>query len=189
MASLTANSLRLAISIIVPSISPQWLFGAEQCIKFALVTKDSLGNTQQGLLKADLKWYEEKLSKGNLGICYIRPGETPSLIFYVTVTPAVYNGTRVVTSQSSSPDGDAVASSSVAVPYSVDYGIYTLSLERVTPDNKVQVVHRFQQKGLYWRTYGIPHGKGHHPVRTLIEQVNDWIAKGGLSDPLQSVVE
>jgi hypothetical protein len=36
--------------------------------------------------------------------------------------------------------------------------------------------------------YGVPlGGRGHHPVKALIEDAVKWLHAGGLEDPLQSV--
>lgn len=73
------------------------------------------------------------------------------------------------------------------VPYSVDYGIYTLAIERLQGDGKFSVLHTFQQKGLYSTLYGIPlGGRGHHPSHAVIEDAVKWLSAGGLSDPNQS---
>ncbi len=84
---------------------------------------------------------------------------------------------------------ETTTTSSTAVPYSVQYGIFTLSVERKRSDGRFDVLHRFQQNGLYKALYGIPlGGKGHHPVHTVVEEATKWINNGGLTDPKQSVV-
>ena len=81
---------------------------------------------------------------------------------------------------------ESTTTSSTAVPYSVEYGIYTLSVERRRSDGQFDVVHRFQQKGLYNTLYGIPlGGRGHHPVHAVIEDAAKWVGGGGLTDPKQ----
>jgi hypothetical protein len=76
------------------------------------------------------------------------------------------------------------------VHYSVEYGIYSLSLERRLSDGKFDVAHTFQQKGLYNTLYGIPlGGKGHHPVHTVIEEAVKWMDAGGLTDSKQGVFQ
>ncbi|HSS98635.1 MAG TPA: hypothetical protein VLK33_16485 [Terriglobales bacterium] len=73
------------------------------------------------------------------------------------------------------------------MPYSVDYGKYTLTIETFGADGKPIVRHRFQQDGLYNTWAGIPMGgRGHHPVKALIEDAVKWIHSGGLEDSLQS---
>ncbi|MGA2435467.1 MAG: hypothetical protein ABSG25_09290 [Bryobacteraceae bacterium] len=176
---------------------------------FTVVVKDTLDNIKQGLTAEDAKWFEKALAKKYPDVCYVPPSSTVPLIFYITVTPATYHGTRVVgsTSTHSDPvsgtvteqDGstsqvegtvETTTTSSSAVPYSFDYGIYTLHLERRLSDGNFEVVHRFQQKGIYRTMYGIPlGGRGHHPVRALIEDAAKWINSGGLADTMQSVYD
>lgn len=178
------------------------------CTYFTVVTKDKLDNIKQGLAADDAKWFRDKVAKKYPGVCYADPAPTVPVVFFITVAPDVYHGTRVVnqTSTQSSPVSGTVTdesgstsqvsgtvetttTSSTAVPYSVPYGIYTLSVERMGTDGKFAVAHRFQQRGLYNTLYGIPlGGKGHHPVHTVIEDAAKWINSGGLSDPTQSVL-
>ncbi len=179
------------------------------CTYFTVVTKDKLNNTKQGLSAADLKWFQQKLAKKYPAVCYAAPAPTVPIVFFITVAPDVYHGTRIVNNQTthSDPvsgtvtdqDGNTsqvngtvrtTTTSSTAVPYSVPYGIYTLSVERRHSDGNFDVAHRFQQRGLYSTLYGIPlGGKGHHPVHTVIEDAARWINSGGLTDTLQSVVD
>ena len=71
-------------------------------------------------------------------------------------------------------------------PYSVDYGIYTLIVEKAKPDGTIVTLHTFQQKGLYNQIYGIPlGGRGHHPAHAVIEDSVKWLSAGGLTDPNQ----
>lgn len=176
---------------------------------FTVVFKDTLDNVKQGLSADDVKWFQKHLAKKYPGVWYVEPAPTVPVVFFITVTPDVYHGTRAVygTSRQSNPvsgtvteqDGstsqvsgtvETTTTSSTAVPYSVAYGIYTLALERRRSDGKFDVAHRFRQKGLYNTLYGIPlGGKGHHPIHTVIEEAARWINSGGLLDPLQSVLD
>lgn len=178
------------------------------CTYFTVVAQDKLNNIKQGLSPADVKWFQKTFAKKYPGVCYADPTPTVPIVFYITVTPDVYHGTRVVqhTSTQSNPVSGTVAdqngntaqisgtertttTSSTVVPYSVQYGIYTLSVERMRSDGKFDVAHRFQQKGLYNTLYGIPlGGKGHHPVHAVIEDATKWVNDGGLADPNQSVL-
>ncbi|HVA17815.1 MAG TPA: hypothetical protein VMV59_08905 [Candidatus Dormibacteraeota bacterium] len=175
---------------------------------FSVVSEDTLKNMQQGLAKKDVEWFEKKIEKKYPEVCYAPPSPDVHLVFFITVTPDVYHGTRVVTDtqtqdspvtgtvtdqsgNTSTVDGTVTTttSSSTAVPYSVKYGIFTLAIEDVQPDKNWKVVHRFQQDGLYSTYLGIPlGGKGHHPVHTIIEEAAKWIHEGGLTNPLQTVV-
>ena len=155
---------------------------------FTVVTKDPLNNFKQGLSANDVKWFRQSLTKKYSGVCYAAPAPTVPVVFFISVTPAVYHGTRVErrTSTHSGPvngtiteqDGstsqvngtvETTTTNSTAVPYSFDYGVYTLSVERRRIDGKFDVIHRFQQKGLYRAIYGIPlGGRGHHPIHAVI---------------------
>ena len=124
----------------------------------------------------------------------------------VPVLPDVYHGVRVVNNTSTHTDPvsgtvrdnqgntanvngtvQTTTTSSTAVPYSVDYGIYTLAVQRRRSDGQFETAHRFQQKGLYNTLYGIPlGGRGHHPVRAVIEDAVKWANSGGLTDPRQT---
>jgi hypothetical protein len=176
------------------------------CTYFTVVTQDKLNNVKQGLSADDVKWFQKSFAKKYPSVCYAEPAATVPVVFYITVTPDVYHGTRVVsqTSTHSDPvsgtvteqDGstsqvsgtvESTTTSSTAVPYSVEYGIYTLSVERRKSDGQFEVVHRFQQKGLYYKLYGIPlGGRGHHPVHAVIDDAAKWLSSGGLTDPKQS---
>lgn len=175
---------------------------------FTVVTQDRLNNVKQGLSPDDVKWFQKSFAKKYPGVCYAEPAPTVPIVFYISVTPDVYHGTRVVnqTSTHENPVSGTVTdqngntsqvagtvqtttTTSTAVPYSVQYGIFTLSVERIRSDGNFDVVHRFQQKGLYNTLYGIPlGGRGHHPVHAVIEDATKWVGSGGLTDPKQGVV-
>jgi hypothetical protein len=175
---------------------------------FSVVTEDALHNTKQGLSPDDVKWFLESIEQKYPKACYVDPAPSVAVVFYVTVTPDTYHGTRVVESEStqSSPVTGTITdesgnqsqvqgtvktttSSSTAVPYSVEYGIFTLAVERRGADGKFAVLQRFQQKGLYKTVYGIPlGGKGYHPLHPVIEDAAKWIDSGGLTDPRQGAV-
>jgi hypothetical protein len=153
------------------------------CIQFSVVTQDTLKNVKQGLSPADKNWFQEKIEKKNPSVCYVDPAPGVSLVFVIIVTPDTYHGTRIVsnTSTNSNPtsgtitdqDGntatysgsqEATTTTSTAVPYSFEYGIFTLSIEQQQNDGSFVVLHRFQQKGIYNTLYGIPlGGKGTSP--------------------------
>lgn len=176
-------------------------------VNFTVVSEDTLKNTQQGLAPKDAQWFEKKIEKKYPDVCYVAPGPDVPLVFLVTVTPDIYHGTRVVTNtqtqdspvtgtvtdqngETSNVNGTVTTttSSSTAVPYSVKYGIFTLTVEETQRNEKWKPLHRFQQDGLYSTYLGIPlGGKGHHPVHTVIEEAAKWIHEGGLTNPLQSV--
>lgn len=179
------------------------------CTYFTVVTQDRLNNIKQGLSDRDAKWVQKTFAKKYPGLCYAAPAPTVPIVFYIAVTPDTYHGTRVInqTSTQSNPvsgtmtdqDGNTsqlsgteqtTTTSSTAVPYSVEYGIYTLSVERRRSDGNFEVAHRFQQKGLYNTLYGIPlGGKGHHPAHAVIEAAAKWINDGGLADQWQGSLQ
>lgn len=171
------------------------------CTQFSVITQDRLKNVRQGLSPEDKKWFQEKIEKKNPSVCYVDPAPGVSLVFVIIVTPDTYHGTRVVsdTSTNSNPtsgtitdqDGntatysgtqETTTTTSTAVPYSFEYGIFTLSVERQQKDGSYVVLHRFQQKGIYHTLYGVPlGGKGHHPAHAVIEEAAQWINSGGLT--------
>lgn len=173
---------------------------------FTVVREDALHNVTEGLSKNQRKWFEKKIQEKYPDVCYEAPDSTIRIVFFITDTPSVYHGTRVITSQQteSNPVDATVTDdsgntsqvsgrmtttshSSYSVPYSVKYGIYMLTVELKQSNGTFKPVHRFQQDGLYRRVYGIPFGKGHHPTRAVVEAAVKWIHGGGLTDPLESL--
>ena len=164
------------------------------CIKFSVVSFDKLNNVKQGLSPGDQKWFREKIEKKYPSVCYAPPSPAVSLVFVVLVTPATYDGTRVVRNTQSNPidgtitdnQGDSAdisgtqqTTTSTAVPYSFDYGIFTLSVEQHEASGSYVVLHRFQERGIYRTMYGIPlGGKGHHPFHAVVQEAAEWISKG-----------
>ena len=189
------------LALLLISCIPLSAETSQSCIQFSVVMQDTLKNFKQGLPPDDQKWFREKVEKKNPSVCYVDPAPSVSLVFVIIVTPDTYHGTRVVTNTStnSNPtngtitdqDGntatysgtqETTSTSSTAVPYSFEYGIYTLSVERQQRDGSYVVLHRFQQRGIYHTLYGIPlGGKGHHPAHAVIEEAAEWINSGGLS--------
>jgi len=180
--------------------------GRPRCASsYSIVQEDKLGNVQQGLSNPkNVKWVNKELEKKYPDVCYAPPNPSVTTVFVITVTPATYNGTRVVTHTESTPtsgtvtdtstgqtatyEGTQTSTSSTVVPYSFEYGKFTLTIETFDTDGKPVVRRRFEQKGIYHTMYGIPlGGRGHHPVKALIEDAVKWIHEGGLEDPLQSV--
>jgi hypothetical protein len=175
------------------------------CIQFTVVFRDKLNNIKQGLSAEDVKWFEKTVGRRYPGVCYVDPAPSVAVVFYISVTPATYHGARVVTSREThegpisgtvtdqdggtsqlSGEVETTTTSSTAVPYSFEYGVFTLSVERRQDDGRFQVAHRFQQKGLYHTLYGIPlGGRGHHPVHAVIEDAAKWANAGGLTDSRQ----
>ena len=176
--------------------------------KFSVVLQDHLNNISEGLPEKQANWFKKKIERKYPDVCYVPPSPDVAVVFYIAVTPAVYHGTRVVTSQHTHEnpvDGTVTddygnranihgtetttTTTSTPVPYSVDYGIFTLTVETSDGPKKWTARHRFEQKGLYRTWAGIPlGGKGHHPFRTVIEEASKWVHEGGLNNPLESVV-
>jgi hypothetical protein len=174
--------------------------------QFTVVREDALKNLTQGLSRKQAEWYEKKIQKKYPDVCYVDPAPYVRLVFFITVTPAVYHGTHVYTqtethdnpvdATATDQDGNqydvdgtvtTTSTTSTAVPYSVNYGIYRLTLETREGPHEWKARRRFQQRGLYGRIYGIPVGKGHHPVRAVVEEAAKWIHEGGLDNPLETV--
>jgi len=171
---------------------------------YSVIQEDTLGNVRQGISKAkDLKWADKDLEKKYPDVCYAAPDPSVKTVFVITVAPATYNGTRVVTTTDTTPtsgtvtdtdgntatyQGTQTTTSSTAVPYSFEYGKFMLTVETFGADGKPVVRRRFQQNGIYRTMYGVPlGGRGHHPAKALIEDAVKWIHAGGLDDPFQSV--
>jgi TPR repeat protein len=183
--------------------------GNTACTNFTVAVKDTLNNVKAGLSADNAKWFREKIAKKYPGACYVDPAPGVPVVFYITMTPDTYHGTRIVnhsSTQSNPVDGtitdqngnisningteQTTTTTSTAVPYSVDYAIYRLFVERRLGDNKFEVVHTFQQKGLYNTVYGIPlGGRGHHPVHALVEDAAKWVNGGGVTDQRQASVQ
>ena len=197
------------LALLLISCIPLSAETGQSCIQFSVVMQDTLKNFKQGLSPDDQKWFREKVEKKNPSVCYVDPAPSVSLVFVIIVTPDTYHGTRVVTNTStnSNPtngtitdqDGntatysgtqETTSTSSTAVPYSFEYGIYTLSVERQQRDGSYVVLHRFQQRGIYHTLYGIPlGGKGHHPAHAVIEEATEWINSGGLAQAERFVAQ
>jgi hypothetical protein len=172
---------------------------------YSVVEEDKLGNVRQGISNPkNLKWADKDLRKKYPDVCYAAPDPSVKTVFLITVTPATYQGTRVVTNRETTPtsgtvtdttgqqvgtyEGTQTSTSSTAVPYSFEYGRFMLTVETFGDDGKPVAKKRFEQNGIYHTMYGIPlGGRGHHPAKALVEDAVKWIHGGGLEDPLQSV--
>lgn len=172
---------------------------------YSVIEEDKLGNVEQGISNPkNLKWANKDLEKKYPDVCYAAPDPSVKTVFVITVTPATYHGTQVVTATDTTPtsgtvsdtsgqqvgtyEGTQTSTSSTAVPYSFEYGKFMLTVETFGADGKPIVRRRFQQNGIYRTMYGVPRGgRGHHPAKALIEDAVKWIHAGGLDDPLQGV--
>ena len=182
---------------------------------YSVIQEDKLGNVQQGMSNPkNVKWASKDLEKKYPDVCYAAPDPSVKTVFVITVVPATYHGTRVVTNTQthetptsgtvtdttpgSSTYGQQVGTysgtetttttSSAAVPYSFEYGKFMLTVETLGNDGKPIARRRFEQNGIYNTMYGIPlGGRGHHPAKALVEDAVKWIHAGGLDDPTQGV--
>ncbi|MGA3294972.1 MAG: hypothetical protein ABSE45_13435 [Candidatus Acidiferrales bacterium] len=172
-------------------------------VLYSMIEEDTLHNVNQGLIasgfkeKDGLKWLE-KMYKKYPDVCYVAPNSSESVVFVIIATPAVYHGTRVensshaVTNSSGQAETDdegntIQTTSSVAVPYEVNYSSFTLTIERKTADGHFEPVRRFKVDGLYHWAYGMSWGKGKHPVANVMEDAIKWIHEGGLNNPAQTI--
>jgi hypothetical protein len=187
---------KLVAPIIAVSIAAIPAFGftkpAQNCkVTFSVVYLDRLNNTNYGLAPKDLKDVEKKL--GDYGdVCY-SANKNADLVFFIHTTPAVYHGTHVYTNNSTSAaavadgNGNAAAaaassSSTTAVPYSVDYSVFLLDIEKQQPDGSFRIVRTLDQKGLYHTIYGIGYGKGKHPITNVIDAGARWLHENNLGN-------
>jgi|HubBroStandDraft_3_1064219.scaffolds.fasta_scaffold137936_2 hypothetical protein len=180
---------------------------------FTVIAEDALGNLGQGLSSKDADWLQKKIASKYPEICYAGTSVNTDVVFFIRVTPATYNGTQTVHSTQTTTEPvngtitdqngntatisgteQTTSTTTAQVPYSVNYGVYTLWIQRRGVDGKFEVVHAFQQEGLYntvtW--YGVPiggGGRGKHPEHAVIEDALKWIARGGLTTPSSSSVK
>ena len=119
---------------------------------YSVIQEDKLGNVQQGISKSkDLKWADKDLEKKYPDVCYAAPDPSVKTVFVITVAPATYNGTKVVTNTDTTPtsgtvtdtdgntatyQGTQTSTTSTAVPYSFDYGKFMLTVETFGADGK-----------------------------------------------------
>jgi hypothetical protein len=179
--------LALAVLLCFPSLA----FCQPICtVNYAVVTQDTLKNLKFGLSPKDVEW-ANGLQKKYPGVCYTSDNARAHVVLFIGETPDTYHGTQTVTdTATTTSQTDSTVhydtSSTHEEPYSLDYGIFTLVVERAHPDGSVTVLQTFQQKGLYRQIYGIPLEKrGHHPAHAVIEDAVKWLSAGGLTDPNQ----
>jgi hypothetical protein len=179
------------------------------CTYFTVVSWDQLNEVALGLSAADVKWFQKKFAKKFPTICYAEPEFAVPIVFFITVAPRVSQGMRVVnqtstqtkpvsgtitdqegnTSQASGAEGKTTTRST-AVPNSVEYGIYTLSLARRLTGGTFDVAHTFQKEGLFNSLDGNRlGGKAEYPIHTVIEEAIKWMNAGGLTEPKQSAFQ
>jgi hypothetical protein len=192
--------VRRAFLYLLITVASQALSQTQCKANFAVVWKDPLNNTQQGLSKDDFKWFQKKLQGKYPSICY--DAGTPPLVFFVSISTSTYHGTRIASSTDTGPvegtvtddngntshvSGTQTVTSHTAVPYSFDYHILTLSIEEKQGDGTWKVRHNFQKNTICRALFGSCFSN-RHPNREIIEKAVEWIAKGGLTDPMQNVL-
>ncbi len=158
-------------------------------VTFSVVYLDRLNNTDYGIPAKNLKTLEKKLSAYG-DVCY-SASKQADLVFFIHTTPAVYHGSRIYTNNSTSAaavsdsNGNAAAAaassvSTTAIPYSVDYSVFILDIERHEPDGSFRIIRTLDQKGLYRTIYGIGYGKGKHPILNVVDAGAKWLHDNNL---------
>jgi hypothetical protein len=199
--TLVAATVAMAQNTPQPTASAEPNVPASCKVLYSVLAEDTLGNVNQGLLevafhkkeKDGLKWLV-KMYKKYPDVCYVAPGTRESLEFVIIATPAVYHGTRVETethpiTTTGNVDTGERTESSVAVPYEVNYNVFTLTVERKKADGHFEPLRRFQMPGLYRTVYFIPFGKGRHPLTNVMEDAIKWIRAGGLNNPMETIAK
>jgi hypothetical protein len=160
-------------------------------VTFSVVYLDRLNNTNNGIPPKSLKTVEKKLSEYG-DVCYLGDKKA-DVIFFIHTTPAIYHGAHVYTNNSTSAaavtdnNGNSAAaaassSSTTAVPYSVDYSVFLLDIEKQQPDGTFKILRTLDQKGLYNTIYGIGYGKGKHPIVNVIDAGAKWLHENNLGE-------
>ena len=177
MKTVTAVCLLLCAPIFAKAKSQDVPSGTACARSFTVVTQDTLNNIKQGLSTNNVKWFQKKLAKKYPGVCYANPAPSVPIVFYITITPDTYHGTRIVRGTESNPvsgtitddngdtsqvSGTVETTSTTAVPYSFEYGIFTLSVKRRRNDGKFDVLPHSSQ-----RRAGMGHTMLFHCVSSL----------------------
>lgn len=174
-------------------------------VLYSMIEEDTLHNVNQGLLasgfseKDGLKWLK-KMYKKYPDVCYVTPNTKESIVFVIIATPAEYHGALIENKSHNVTDSNGQAerddsgntiqtTSSVAVPYQVNYSSFTLTVERKLAEGHFESLRRFRVEGLYHWAYGLSWGKGKHPVENVMEDAIKWIHQGGLNNPAQFVAQ
>src|SRR3984957_7955144 len=106
-------------------------------VNYAIAAQDLLKNLKWGLSAKDVEW-ADGLQKKYPGVCYTNDTSRAHVVLFIVVTPDTYHGTRTVTDTSTTTSAtdstkNTTTSSSHEEPYSLDYGIYTLLVEKTQP--------------------------------------------------------
>lgn len=174
---------------------------------YTVVTKDALGNLNQGADPSLRKWIDGDLYKKYPDVCYAPPSQSIHTVLFMTQVPDTFHTTRRITtsdntqgslngsvtgSEGSSAQLNGTTNSTTShttiVPEDVDYNKYFLTLETTTTGTEWTARHRFEQNGLSRTLFGIPtNHRGSHPQQAVIEDGVKWIHDGGLNNPLQGL--
>lgn len=93
-----------AILILSISACSQQISSDSLCTtKFTVYLKDKLGNVTDGLSGDTLKWVNEKTAKKYPDICYVAATDPHQVVFYISISTGVYQGSRRETSTTTNP--------------------------------------------------------------------------------------
>jgi hypothetical protein len=161
--------------------------GAEPCHKFSIAWQDDLGNVITGFPHGIDTKFQDKLTK-KFNVCYDPKSST---VLFLSGRPATYHGVKHSTNEApisgtvedANPGSptygqtvgtmDGTVQTSSSAPYSVDYKLLYLTIQREV-DGKEVVIQSFAGKTLHPTMYGIcTHNC--HPSEGLIEQAAKWL--------------
>ena len=86
------------VESVSPKLAHDYAVAIEKAhckVLFSVVREDRLRNISQGLTNKQPGWYVKKLLKKYPDVCHMPPDLRIHVVFLITVTPAVYHGTRV----------------------------------------------------------------------------------------------
>jgi hypothetical protein len=203
--SKTITAFLIAL-VALPALAKKHSPEATCQTKFTVVQEDHLKNITQGLSKKDTEWFKKKVEKKYPDVCYVAPSPKVPLVFFISVTPAVYHGTRVVrdTQTHNAPVNATVTdengntsnvsgtvqqttTSSTAVPYTHEYSAFTLSVKQMQLDGTAKVLRRFQQAELVLTWSLNTKAANNKRFHKVIEEAAEWVHEGGLTNPLETV--
>jgi hypothetical protein len=141
-------------------------------------------------------------------VCYMENETTADYVFFVHTKPAVYHGVHTYSRTSSHTDSNPVSgtitdedgnrsrisgtvdtttatTATSSVPYEMDYSMFILDImvpyfKEGSTDRSFNVLHTFDQKGLYNTMYGIGYGKGKKPIINVVDAGAKWLHENNL---------
>jgi hypothetical protein len=179
---------------------------------FSVVYKDELNNIRQGLPETEEKEVRKATAKRYPELCYVAPGPSASVVFFVATASEKYQSTETQTSSQTVPtqgtvtdaegntstlEGTSRVTTTETVPVERTRQILTLFIERPQPGGSYKLAHTVQEVGCHaggkqaaaavatagWSALFAKC----HSRRIVIEDAMNWIHSGGLTDPLQTV--